>query len=298
MSGPSPAWRASATTVSGSSPEMILTATPLSQERAKRRGGLVAQLVRERDQAQRAHARAGGWRPRRRRRRRAARRRPGSVATSRTRRPRSVQLAVASPELRPRPPARRRDPVARYAVQERGGAEGDDPGRSAPARGLHPGPAGAGGPLGRNATRSTCGPTRTAPPRERRGAAGQRRAMASLVLLRAVALAASAAAAAITSSSVAPPSAGDRLDGQPVRGQRPGLVEAQDVHVAQALDRVRLLDQGAEAEDPDRARGRRPRRSRRTGRSGRGRPAAWRRPRRRPRTADCTRPRTTSRISR
>ena len=196
-----PAWRASARTVSGSSPEMILTITPLSRNarrvlsasprsssrRATRPSGrMPSGSVIEASSPpppSAGRALASGW-----------------VATRRTRRPRSVsgaRRAVISsqPRVRARPPrpsrrCARDDRATRYGRRNCGAPSATIPGApAANATALH----------------FRCDENGTSPA-SGLSATGQRAAIASDVLFPAVAEAASAATASTTSSSVAPPS--------------------------------------------------------------------------------------------
>ena len=77
-----------------------------------------------------------------------------------------------------------------------------------------------------------------------RGSAGQAPAIASAVLLRSAALATTIAQGRANPSASLP--IGTQLGhGQPVGGQRAGLVRAQHIDVAERLDGVGLLDQRA-----------------------------------------------------
>ena len=167
------------------------------------------------------------------------------VATSRTRSPCSVHAAAVARRARAQPIGSPSAPTARDGRRNVGAPSAID------AR------AAAGRRRRRTRPRSTCGPTRTAPPRASGvGSRGQRGGdRLGRLVARGRRRRQRRRAPATTSSSVAPPSPADRLDLEPVRGQRAGLVEAQDVDVAERLDRVRLLDQRPEPQDPHRAQG-------------------------------------------
>ena len=266
---PRPAWRASATTVSGSSPEMILTLTPAAANDASDRTGLGAQLVCHRDEAEGTHARRAASR-RRRRRAAAARRRRHGVATSRTRRPRSVQRGRRSLRARPSRRARRRRPSAREG-RRNVGAPSAMIARQRRVR------------VRRTRPRSTCGPTRTAPRRPAgSGSRGQRAAIASVVWLRTVADAGErrqrgdhlVLGGAVEPGAPPRPRAGSRSACRSCRGtaRRRGSATRSRWPAGPAPR------SGGSGSRP----GRRRRRSTRTGRWGRGRRAASRRRRRRP----------------
>ena len=221
---------------------MILTATPASANDAQRLAGLGAQLVAS---ATRPRARMPGGQASRRPRRRA---RGSAAGVGMGRHEQDAQAALGPARPRPRRArpsrrARRRRPVARDGRRNVGAPRATIPGSAVAAIGERDR-----APLPGRRERHL------ARPAPRLAAASGRRSPRSSGCGRSP-TAASAASAATTSSSEAPSSPVDRLDLEPVRGQRAGLVEAQDVDVAQRLDRVRLLDQRPEAQDPDRAEG-------------------------------------------